>query len=407
MRVDRDAQTPPTPSWLSYGNATYGLFAAIATGGMATVHLAGVARGERAPSVVAIKRLHDHLSADPVMVAMFNNEARILSRIRHPNVVSLLDFFERRGSHYLVMEYVPGESLARLLTAPAPAPIAARIVVDLLYGLEAAHSARDEHGKLLGVVHRDVSPANVLVGEDGCTRALDFGIAKVNSQRSMTLVGEVKGKPAYIAPEHIAGGILSPRTDVYSAGVVLWEALVGRRLFGGKTEHDVFARVVEGAVQPPSSQVAGITDALDAIVLQAIASDPTRRFATAAAFAEALETHVDLASRTVVAKWLQSRASERLVHRSTIVADIVEELRAIAPPSGDMSVISTLNVHRAELYKRQHLRATAGWPSFAAAACLMAAISALLGDILVEKQTTRSTGYEHATTAIGRRSAGR
>jgi eukaryotic-like serine/threonine-protein kinase len=235
----------------------YELHDAIATGGMATVHL-GKLRGEVGfTRTVAIKRLHPQFSTDPEFRAMFLEEARLASRIRHPNVVSVIDVVEDGSELLLVMEYILGEPLGRLLQAAnakgqrVPPSIAVAFALDLLAGLQAAHRATDETGENLGIVHRDVSPQNLVVGADGIARVLDFGIAKAANSASATQEGQVKGKLAYMAPEQLEG-MHSQLTDLYAAGIVLWETLAGRRLFLGKSEGQTVANVLAANVEPAS-----------------------------------------------------------------------------------------------------------------------------------------------------------
>ncbi|MDP9152218.1 MAG: serine/threonine protein kinase, partial [Myxococcota bacterium] len=212
----------------------YLLLEPFARGGMATVHfgrqlgLAGTGR------VVAIKRLHPHLAAEPEFVSMFLDEARIAARVRHPNVVSMLDAILHGTELLLVMDFIHGESLARVVAQSRangsllPLAIASAIVGDLLAGLQAAHAAKSEHGEPLGLVHRDVSPQNVIVGADGVARVVDFGIAKAAGRLAVTCEPARKGKIAYMAPEQLRAQPVSVRTDVYAASVVLWECLTGR-----------------------------------------------------------------------------------------------------------------------------------------------------------------------------------
>lgn len=214
----------------------YAVLDAFASGGMATIHF-GRQLGEAGfGRVVAIKRLHPHLASDPEFAAMFLDEARMAARIRHPNVASTLDVVADGSELLMVMDYIAGEPLsafiARRQTEPTPIPpaVASAIVGDALLGLHAAHEARSEAGEPLGIVHRDVSPQNLLVGLDGVTRVIDFGVAKAAGRMHVTRENCVKGKITYMAPEQLRAEAVSRRSDVYSAAVVLWECLTGRRL---------------------------------------------------------------------------------------------------------------------------------------------------------------------------------
>ncbi len=297
MASGADNQEPPDEEASSNGRVLgrYELLTEIASGGMASVFLGrarGVAGFER---VVAVKVCHPHLRVDEEFAEMFLDEARLAAKIHHPNVVSTLDVGDDDGRLYLVMEYIEGDRLSGLIKAAGkrgrriPPPVAARIFIDMLSGLHAAHELADNDGNDLSVVHRDVSPQNVLVGVDGVARITDFGIAKTEARVAEVGAAQIKGKLAYMAPEQIEGAMVTRRTDIYAAGVVLWETLTGRRLFRGDTDLDTVQLVINGDVRPPSEIVTDLDPVFSAIVMKAIERDPEKRFATAVAFAEALE----------------------------------------------------------------------------------------------------------------------
>jgi serine/threonine protein kinase len=242
----------------------YVLHDELASGGMATVHIGRLIGAAGFSRTVAIKRLHPQYAKEADFVSMFIDEARIAARIRHPNVVATIDTVSVDGELFLVMELVLGDTLARLARAPAmiPVEIAVAIAGGVLHGLHAAHEARDERGVWLEIVHRDVSPQNVIVGADGLARVLDFGVAKALGRLQTTQQGEVKGKVAYMAPEQLRGGKVDRRTDVYAAAVVLWETLAGRRLFVSDSPAETMARVLEQPVEPPSTYAPGVPPAL-------------------------------------------------------------------------------------------------------------------------------------------------
>ncbi len=307
----------------------YVLHDEIAAGGMASVHLGRLRGSVGFSRTVAIKRLHPQFAKDPEFVAMFLDEARIAARIRHPNVVPTLDVVDADGELFLVMDYVEGESLARLVRAcqrggaPPPVRLVSAIVIGTLHGLHAAHEAKGELGEALGIVHRDVSPQNVLVGLDGVARVLDFGVAKALGRSQVTREGQLKGKLPYMAPEQIRrGGSVSRRTDVYAAAVVLWEALTARRLFQGDDEAQILAAVLDGHVDPPSHFTPGISPQLDALVLRGLAADPMQRFESAREMASALERIVPPATGAEVSSWVERLAGEALAKRSARVAAI-------------------------------------------------------------------------------------
>src|SRR5271155_444715 len=231
----------------------YVLHGKIASGGMATVHFGRLLGGAGFSRTVAIKRLHQHLAGEPAFRATLIDEARMAARIHHPNVVPTLDVVSDDGELLVVMEYVRGESLSRLVRTGhegeqrrVPLRVAVAIAVGALHGLHAAHEARSDLGEPLGIVHRDVSPQNILVGTDGLARVIDFGIAKAAGRLQSTREGIVKGKIAYMAPEQLAAHETTRAVDVYGMGVVLWEMLSGKRLYQGDTEGAVLGQVMSG-----------------------------------------------------------------------------------------------------------------------------------------------------------------
>lgn len=269
----------------------YVLSQPIAAGGMATVHLA-MTRGERG-GLFACKRPHGHLESDPSFTKMLLDEATVSSRVRHPNVVTMYGAELNERGLVLVMDYVEGVSLATLMSESLPGRLPARVIVDVisgaLRGLHAAHEVTDAEGDLLGVVHRDVSPQNILVGTDGTPRVLDFGVAKASRRLQSTRKGEVKGKLAYMAPEQLMGGRVDRRTDVYAAGIVLWEALTGSPLFHAGDEVETLGLLLEGCRTRPSEVDPSLPPALDEVVMRALSVDACDRFPTAAAMADALQ----------------------------------------------------------------------------------------------------------------------
>ncbi len=306
----------------------YALHAEIASGGMATVHIGRLLGPVGFARTVAIKRLHPPLAKDPEFVAMFLDEARLAARIRHPNVVSTLDVVATEGELFVVMEYVPGESLARLLRAVrtgkdmVPVPIAATIMVGVLHGLHAAHEAHDERGDPLRIVHRDVSPHNILVGTDGDAHLIDFGIAKARGRMQVTRQGQIKGKLSYMPAEQLLGQPLDHRADIFAASIVLWEALTGQRLFQGTDDGDVYAKVLLGKVEPPSVHAKGLSAEIDAIVLRGLARERAQRYATAREMALALEAAIPLAPPSRVGWWVETLVGDSLAERTEQIAGI-------------------------------------------------------------------------------------
>ena len=310
---------------------SYTLLTKLASGGMATVYVGnkyGVAGFER---LVAIKCCHPHLRDDDEFVGMFLDEAKLAARIHHPNVVATLDV-GCTDVLYLVMEYVEGDSLVALLRRAKrqgvllPSPVAVRIMIDALTGLHAAHELCGPDGKLLNVVHRDVSPQNIVVGADGASRITDFGIAFAAARSTVTQAGRVKGKFSYMAPEQVRGQATTRRIDVYAAGIVLWEALTCRPLFRRKDDVATINAVLAAKVPPPSSLATKIPRDLDAIVLKALKANPDERYQSAAEFADALERLPILRATTrEVASYVESALGPVLVERRTVIRDASEQ----------------------------------------------------------------------------------
>jgi serine/threonine-protein kinase len=320
----------------------YEIFDRIASGGMATVHLARLSGAEGFSRVVAVKRMHPHFLVDPAFKAMFVAEARVAARVRHPNVVPILDVLAENDEIVIIMDYVHGESLmaltraARKASGNVPIEVATSVMVGLLQGLHAAHTALDEKGQPLGLVHRDVSPHNVLVGTDGVARVLDFGIAKVVRGPGDTDPGVLKGKFSYIAPELVQSAPPSRQSDLFSAAVVFWELLTGSKLFQGVNEQERLLRVVEGNYPTPRSISPHVPERLDRIVMRGLCLDPAQRPESALEMAIELEHAVPLASQRVVGEWVSKLAGDVLAQRSELIHQIesttISLVRRSVPP---------------------------------------------------------------------------
>jgi eukaryotic-like serine/threonine-protein kinase len=318
----------------------YALFEPIASGGMASVHIGRLSGSFGFARTVAIKRLHQNLALDPEFIAMFLDEARLAARIRHTNVVQTLDVVNLDNELLLVMEYVSGASLSRIQVRErqagrvAPHRVAVDIMVGALNGLHAAHEATNENGEPLGIVHRDVSPQNILIGTDGVARLLDFGIAKAIGGVHYTRPNQVKGKLRYLSPEGITAQTVTRASDIYAASVVLWELLTGRRLFDGENDGQVMNQVLNSALMPPSSERTHISRKLDEIVMCGLSRDPAARFATAREMASALEAAVIPVNRSAVAEWAMSSVGDEIAERDRCVAGIEREMQAEGTPAG-------------------------------------------------------------------------
>ena len=392
-------------------NGRYSIVGSLGSGGMARVYLGRVAGSAGFTRLVAIKRLHAELAAEEQFVAMLLDEARLTARIRHPNVVGTLDLVASDSGFSVVMEYVEGDSLSSLMKAareseePVPLPIALAIVHGVLRGLEAAHEARDDDGQPLGIVHRDVSPQNVLVGVDGIPRIIDFGIAKSLGRLHSTRPGEVRGKFSYMAPEQMQEHPATRQADVYATGVILWELLAGRPLFASDDARTVCLQVMRGAIPPPSQINPAIPPELDAVVLEATHRDLGRRHLTAREFAAALTpwTH---AEPDEVGMWVRSLAAERLAERQRMLQVAVaspdgrpiDELMAELDPP-------TLQVALRDLPEKTIVSETIPvrpvWSSPLVAAAAVAALLIAVGTFFVVRpRGARSSGSERAFEAI-------
>jgi serine/threonine-protein kinase len=326
---------------------------------MASIHIGRLLGPVGFSRTVAIKRLHEQFARDPEFVAMFLDEARIAARVRHPNVVPTLDVVAMDNEIFLVMDFIQGESLSFFLKrlrregTRVPMGIGVHIVIEVLQGLHAAHEARNEQGEPLGLVHRDISPQNVLVGADGVARVVDFGIAKAIGRMHQTRTGQIKGKIQYMAPEQLTGKNVSRSADIYAASVVLWETLTGERLFTNDNDVEVMYQIMEGAIAAPSSLVPGLPPVLDAIVLRGLHKDPNQRYATAREMALALDAAVPAVSTNAVAEWVLSQAAESMTRRSSQIARI--ESDSPLEPSRD-SLVSQPSIPTSSGMQEQPLR---------------------------------------------------
>ncbi len=318
----------------------YELVGELASGGMATVFLARLSGVGGFQRFVAMKRLHPHLANEKEFVEMFLDEARIAARIHHPNVVPILEVGASPVGYYLVMEYIEGDTLARLLARAAqrgkrlPIPIALRIAVDTLSGLHAAHELRDDAGNPINLVHRDVSPQNVLVGVDGIARITDFGVARAASRLTATRVGQLKGKIAYMAPEQAAGEeSLDRRADVFAAGIVIWEELAAKRLFKAENEAATLSRVMTEPVPLLSELVPGLSVQLSNVVMRALERDVNKRFSTCAQFGDALEAAATGKERIATPRELAAYVTEVLGEEVSAQREAVRAWIARSEPS--------------------------------------------------------------------------
>lgn len=276
----------------------------------------------------ALKKLHDHLAGDREMVQMLLDEARLAARIRHPHVVSTIDVGRDGDSFFVVMDLVDGVNAAAFVKVGAPTSrrLAVRVILDALDGLSAAHNTLDDSGRPLEIVHRDISPENILVGRDGVAKLSDFGIAKARDRLRMTVGREIKGKFGYMPPEQLEGGPIDARADLFATGVVLWELLTGLPMLHGNRK-----RVKELEASVPSWFPTGAGDAIDRLIRRALSTSPDARYPDARTMAAALEEAAggDVASREELGAKVASLISEA----EAVAGDSTTRLdkRALAP----------------------------------------------------------------------------
>jgi serine/threonine protein kinase len=274
--------------------AGYDVLGRLALGGMAEILLTRHADNDGEHRFMVVKRILPHFEQDNDFVQMFLDEARIGMQLKHPNIIQFHQFGADEGSHFIVMEWVNGVPLGRMIrkarkSGGVGVPIAIRVGVDVARALHYAHIANDEHGEPFNIVHRDVSPHNVMIGYTGAVKLLDFGIAKADHRAHKTQAGVVKGKFAYMAPEQCTGGQLDHRLDVFALGVCLFEALTGRSLYRRQTEAATMRAVIMDPVPSLKERLPDVADELDQILQKALAKEPGDRFATAEEFANELE----------------------------------------------------------------------------------------------------------------------
>ncbi|MBN2195563.1 MAG: serine/threonine protein kinase [Polyangiaceae bacterium] len=346
----------------------YDLLVKIGRGGMASVWVAHehAVRAEDS-RIVAVKTIHSNLAEEVEFVKMFLDEGQLVSRIRHPSVVDLYEVGEIDGVVYMTMEWVEGDSLHALIAEagkrrPIPPEMAVRIIADAAAGLHAAHGLRDENGVELNVVHRDVSPHNILISTSGRVKLVDFGVAKARLRASeATEVGHVKGKFGYMSPEQALARPVDRRSDVFSLGIVLYELTTGRRLFRGESDAETLSLVVKGEIPPLTSLVPDYPLALERIAMKALSRSRRERFQSARDFQRALERYLKderiVVPRAGIAGLLRKVLGDRIEARRQAVrgalrsvaaarAGLVSEEPAFraAEPEGEPSVSGLSNL---------------------------------------------------------------
>jgi serine/threonine protein kinase len=325
---DRSRRPPrPPPQRGTYFLGRYRVVNEIGVGGMASVHLARMDGPGGFQKWVAIKRIHPHLidQDSSVFVRMFLDEARVAARISHPNVATVFELGKHEDTYWIAMEYLHGEPLREVMRktdesgTPTPPEIACRVIADAAEGLHAAHELLGNHGEILNLIHRDVTPHNLFVTYEGTTKVVDFGIAKFTSRMSSTRAGTLKGKLAYMSPEQVQGEPIDRRTDIFALGVVLWELTTGHRLFRTDRDLDTLKRVQKCAIPRPTSIVRGYPIDLEKIVMKALAKNRAERFMTAREFSRMLQgmlmRHGLFVASDEVASYMQSIFKDRIRQR--------------------------------------------------------------------------------------------
>ena len=335
----------------------YELCFELASGGMATVYLARVDGASGFEKLVALKRIHRHLAKEKKYVQMFLDEAKIASRITHPNVCSVFDFGEAEGEYYIAMEYLVGEPLSRLCSKVArdqeqrrhpllPMRMAG-IIANACEGLHAAHELKDANGDLLHVVHRDVSPRNLFVTYDGSIQVVDFGIASARQRMHHTATGQVKGTFAYMAPEQLTSNPIDRRVDIWALGVALWEMLTLKRLFRRDTTANTIHAVLYDELDPPSAHRSQVPPELDEIVLKALRRDPKERWQTAREMGRALRqflaTRQEIVGPAELSEWMGEVFPQGEARKSQLmeVARMANEAVPTMPRVGETDVTMT------------------------------------------------------------------
>jgi eukaryotic-like serine/threonine-protein kinase len=389
----------------------YTLLCHLATGGMANLYLARFTGSEGFEKLVAIKRIHDHLTEQVEFIQMFVDEARLASRISHPNVVQVLELGSVGSSHFIAMEYIDGETLTALVRrCQLPLRLCARIIANASAGLHAAHELRAKDGEMLNVVHRDVSPHNILISYDGDVKVVDFGVARAKSNLHTTNTGTVKGKFAYMAPEQARLAEVDRRADVFALGIVLYEITTRHRLFRADTEAATIAKVLAAEILPPSRIVNDFPQRLESIIMRSLQRDPNRRYPSAEQMQEALESYIIESGpplmQSAIGQLCRNVFADRITQKRDLlraceqVSDVLPEAELPSNPTLTMGGATVSHVRQLQEQRTRRRRLVA----LAVAGVFFGAALVVLGMVFL-RPTPSVTWVEGAGTGTGSGSA--
>lgn len=335
------------------GFGTYRILSPIAVGGMAEVCLATRSSLAGFEKTVVIKRILPRLADDERFVGMFLDEARIAARLNHANVIQVFELGQIDGRYFIAMEYLDGESLGAVLATcltrhvPLPSDLAAGIVMQAAEGLHHAHTRCAADGSSLHIIHRDVSPQNVIVLYEGGVKVVDFGVAKASTSQTKTRTGMTKGKAAYMAPEQIRGEPMDGRADVFSLGIVLWECLTGRRLFRGGNDVQVMVGISEHDAPSVQSVNPDVPSRLDRITRRALEREPALRYPDAATMRHDLASYLREvgaeADTAAIGRFMQRLFADRIERKRTLLS------RSPQLPQAELAALSSWRVELPQL----------------------------------------------------------
>ncbi len=330
----------------------YSLLNRIAVGGMAEIFLARQEGLEGFEKTICIKRIRPHLSSQPNFVRMFLNEAKLAAQLNHPNIVQIYDLGRINDSYFIAMEYISGRDMSRIIPKaekagiPFPMIYALRIASNVCEGLFYAHTKSDAYGNPLHVVHRDVTPENILVGFNGTVKIVDFGIAKANTQIEQTRAGEIKGKLSYMSPEQAMGAPLDARSDIFALGSVVYEWITGYKLFTGENEMAILKSIIDGKIYPPSYFKEDVPESVERILMKSLEKDKEKRYQSAWEMQFDIDTYLASSEFTPsnihLSNFLKQIFGDEIEREKELLIRDKEQressARAQRPPEGDVGV---------------------------------------------------------------------